>query len=384
MSEPSRKFVALLSLHRVFEPFCTLCDRCSTVPHLLGRDHCGNVRSRMAQFQARARDELWLETFLVGGRVRFNMLDGELQALRYVQAPVYRVMAPKDLPLAQHWFLVGPPAVTATTPGGGRGTWPNLQTLQRWYDQMVHAAQKLDDVLQVSSIKITCLLCPSQWLSASHVLGGGHYNSMWLRAGGHSSLDTREFSQTYVNEEIGGGINFNHLDGSLHLVRQPDDASTVGAVSRAAATQRKLSFPPTPPRRKVAEPACLAAVRAATALPPDSTSAAASTSEAEAANDPAWDWWRDMARKHVSWLEEALSKSVSPAMMRECSLCKQGLLASETFTEHVACNSSHRNHLEATYACDKGRGDGWWQNWGEVAKLHHWTLEIIADQDLNQ
>ena len=69
-------------------------------------------------------------------------------------------------------------------------------------------------------------------------------------------------------------------------------------------------------------------------------------------------------------------------MVRECALRNQGLLASETFAEHVACNPSHRNQLEAAYACDKGRGDGWWQYWGQVAKLHHWTLETFADESL--
>ena len=159
MSEPSRKFVACLSLRRVFEPFCTLCYKGSPVPHLLGRDHCRKVRSRIAKFRARARDELWLETFFVGGRVRFNMLDGELQALRYVPVPLCRARTPKDLPLAQHWFLGGPPVATATTPGGGRSKWPNLQTHKCWYNDVVHAAQQLGDALQASSIKNTCLLC---------------------------------------------------------------------------------------------------------------------------------------------------------------------------------------------------------------------------------
>ena len=130
-----------------------------------------------------------------------------------------------------------------------------------------------------------------------------------LRVPKHSSLDTKEFSQTYVSESVGGGIHFNRADGSLHMVWQPDDASTVVTVSRAVAAPRTRSLEPTPPRRTVAEPAMLAAMRAATALPPESTSAAASPfSDAEAANEAAWDWWQDRARNHISWLEKALSK----------------------------------------------------------------------------
>ena len=84
----------------------------------------------------RVAELLWHETYVVGGRVRYNHLDGELQVLRDVPMPEAPVIYPQELSLSGQWIIVCAAAVVPARPGGNRATWSNMWSHWHWKDKM--------------------------------------------------------------------------------------------------------------------------------------------------------------------------------------------------------------------------------------------------------
>lgn len=407
MEAASRKASALLKAFGV-EPFCTLCNTGGGFDaHVMGSEHYRNVREHVNQLKELSKEDLWLETCLVGGRVRFSLLDGELQAMRYVPVPLYPAIIPKDLPVAGQWLLVGSAVAVAVNQVGDRSKWPNLWSHRHWSEKMEWAAQRIEASLVANGAHPFCSLCPTQKLTAGHVLSKKHFMQLNSRLSDNVSVNSDDFRQLCTFEDIGGAILFNHLDGSLHMVRRPEKGTVaetapgptkedvMQTAMQRAKTAARVSILPTPRRTVVAEPAMLppcspeAVARARLSgspfadpsnyeLPLESRRATASTATAAAGCNAAWDFREVVAKRQVGYLEEVLTKTMGTEMMRYCQLCHQGLPPSQSFTEHVACDAFHRVQVEARYARDKASGGGWWQCWGGVVQLHHWSLDIMA------
>jgi hypothetical protein len=173
MSASASSVCALLRAFGV-EPSCTLCDGFYLAfdAHTTSKTHFQVMHQLVNEYGELAREELWHETCVVTGRVRYNQLDGELQVLRDVPLPEEPVTYPHELSLPGQWILVGLAAVVSVQPAGSKNKWPNMWSLNHWKEKMQRPAKRVACILAANGIlnlSCWCLICTDEYLSAEHL-----------------------------------------------------------------------------------------------------------------------------------------------------------------------------------------------------------------------
>jgi hypothetical protein len=125
------------------EPSCTICKGTYLAfdTHTTSQTHFQVVYELVEKFGELARERLWIETCIVGGQVRYNYLDGELQVMRDVPLPLEPVTFPQQLcqgsGSSSVWLLlclcsrvVTEPSgrICGVPPRGGKNKWIQLHT----------------------------------------------------------------------------------------------------------------------------------------------------------------------------------------------------------------------------------------------------------------
>ena len=157
---------SVIALLRAFgvEPFCSICkgnQGGSFDTHTLSPKHFQAMCDLVEQTDDlnTVQELLWHETYIPGGRVKYNHLDGELQVLRDVPMPEALVVRPQDLSVSGQWVLVCAAAVVAAWPGGNRNTWPNMWGLWHWKQKMDRVVERVVSILSLNSALKFCPLC---------------------------------------------------------------------------------------------------------------------------------------------------------------------------------------------------------------------------------
>jgi hypothetical protein len=204
MEASACSFVGLVRAFGV-EPMCNICPGAnggSFDTHTLSQKHYQAVCDLM-DVQAdlnTVRELLWHETYVPGGQVKYNLLDGELQVLRDVPVHEVPVIHPHDLWVSGQWFRVCAPAVVAGQPGGDRSMWPNLWGPWIWKRNMSDAVERVVNILEQSGalrIHGACSLCSDEWFSYPHLCGPKHYKRMMERTPPNMPVDPDQYYQRW-------------------------------------------------------------------------------------------------------------------------------------------------------------------------------------------
>ena len=147
---------SVTALLRAFgvEPFCAICKNnhgAGFDMHVLSSKHFQVICDLVEQTADlnMLEELLWHETYIPGGRVRYNHLDGELQVLRDVPMPEALVTHPRDLSVSGQWILVCAAGVVAAQPGGDRTTWPNMWSPWHWKQRMHRVVRRVVGIPQI-------------------------------------------------------------------------------------------------------------------------------------------------------------------------------------------------------------------------------------------
>jgi hypothetical protein len=420
------------------EPSCTLCNGFYLAfdAHTTSQTHFRVVHRLVEQYGELAREQLWHETCVVTGRVRYNQLDGELQVMRDVPLPEEPVTYPHELSLPGQWILVGVAAVVPVQPFGNKTKWPNMWNLKHWKEKMQRAAKRVVCILAANgahNLSCCCLFCTDEYLSADHLLGPKHFFKLMGRVPEDMPVNTNNFWQTWTFDTGTSALAFNHADGTLRMVRQPDVNELVAPAApagfclqsaeissdpheRVLAAVRVLPQPPPPPladegfassqpatSSTFAPPAAYmllapqqqqCATAGSTAgtvspwgeLPPAKHDAPAKLhtigiQQPPMSGDGVFLWyWQQHAAREVKRLEEVLDASLDATEARYCELCQHSVLPSDSFAQHVARDPVHIAQVRARFEHQGPNGIGWVQCWARVAQLNHLTLDVSIEE----
>lgn len=228
MMKPADAFAKMLRFFGA-ETHCRLCAASQGCwdTHCTSSTHFHSIYEAVEEGHGMVREALWQQIHVVGGCVRYNHLDGEVQALRRRREPVVNVERAEDLPIADQWFLVSGPVCVATETGGDKDAWPNLWSRRHWKDQMGETARHLGRLLELEAASsgglcnFDCHICgPGMGISADHLLGPRHYGDLVTKRVHHNvPVHPEEFWQTFAFPN--SAVAFNHLDGQVKVVRRP-------------------------------------------------------------------------------------------------------------------------------------------------------------------
>lgn len=365
MTETATMFSNLVRAFGV-EPHCTICSAGSTASafdaHTTSPQHFRVVSETVeAQFEM-AREELWHETIVVGGRVRYNHLDGEMQVLREVpeEQEYSDTVALQALPYDGVWLLGSGPACVAAHPAGLRLHWPNLWSWKNWKEKMERATRRVSEVVEANGDinGCRCMLCPDRTISPEHMLGKKHFTELAGRVPDGAVLRLEDFWQTWTFPT--GAVAFNHIDGTVRVVKRPlgaEDASAIEAASAASQSRARRT-------QVKAEPA--PAAKPQQPPPPAGSPLGPFTT---------WLWQRHAAVE-AKRLEAALDAVAIPRAGLHCALC--GL---DVGPAGLAAHLVEPWHVWQVQQCFEQQGPDaavWTQRWGGL-QLNHLTLDVITD-----
>ena len=234
---------SVCALLRAFgvEPFCTLCNSKNGAfdAHTTAWKHCQAMTKLVEQSDdLEGEEQLWDETFVVGGQVRYNHLTGELQALRDKPLLLEPVTSPQALSVSGQWILVGAAAAVPTKLGGDRSTWPSMWSIRHWKLQMERAVERVTFILEANSVPKfagPCRICPDVYICTDHLLGPKHFGRLMECMPVTGPVPTDNFTQQWILGTATGELRFNHANGTLHMLRFPDGNEAVAPA-----------FPPAP------------------------------------------------------------------------------------------------------------------------------------------
>jgi hypothetical protein len=405
MAQPVGSYTALLRAFGV-EPFCDLCNCTAGCfdTHTTSSKHYSILYRHVEQNLEhvpvgdwrRGREDYWHETFVVGGCVRYNQLDGELQLRRDMPVLEMNVTRPEELPLPEQWMLVGAPAVVCVQPVADRTKWPNMWSHRHWKEKMQRAVVRACEVVAINGAANTfCRLCPEQAFCESHLLGPKHFGVLMNQLPETVPVQVDDFWQQWIVETRTGAMAFNHVDGTVRLLRRGDGSEPVVPVQPAVSTDplervwaavAGLPQPPAPPPVQVeaAAPVAEAAVVSSGAeLSPESLHPPAKSDHFM------WCWQRNAIRE-VERLEQVLKTEVAGVgedfrgcleLGRYCCLCHQYIELSDNFANHVVWDGDHCELIQSRFNQEGPNWVGWIQGWmhGRVL-FNHLTLEITVQQ----
>jgi hypothetical protein len=387
------------------EPSCTICkgDYLAFDTHTTSQKHFQVVYELVEKFGELAKEHLWNETCVVGGQVRYNYLDGELQVMRDVPLPLESVTYPQQLSVPGQWLIVGMAAVVPVQPGADKTKWPNMWgSVKTWKDKMEQVAQKVVSILQANgahNLNCLCWLCENECLSVEHLLGPKHFNKLRQRVPENVPVNTDNFWQLWdltCNTTGVGALAFNHVDGSLRMARRPD-----GNELFAPALPFAPAFPFSPAgfslQSQQSHQSAEISVDTHERVQHQSAIVGTTCSKVSpwgkrlpAKNDAhmqppvngvevfLW-FWQQHAEHAVKRLEEMLVDALGPTVGHHCNvceLCKHNILPSDSFKEHVTRDKGHRLQVQAHFEHEGPSWKGWVQCWAGAAQLNHLTLDV--------
>jgi hypothetical protein len=402
---------SVVGLLRAFgvEPICSICPQThggTFDTHTLSQGHYQAVCDLMdAQADLNTVAELlWHETYVPGGQVKYNHLDGELQVLRDVPVHEASVIHPQDLWVSGQWIRVCAPAVVAAQPGGDRTMWPNLWGPWVWKRNMIEAADRVVNILTQSGVlryHSSCGICSDEWFSSSHLCGPKHYKRMMDRVPQNMFVQPDNFYQCW--NLPGSSMAYNHLNGSLIMLRRSVGNERVAPAAAPAialfclqgtrlppAFMPRLRPPPPQPATSstVAPPAVnmqLASQGSSSShdlvVPAVAKSHTIGTHQPPEDGRGAFRWfWQRFAAFQAGKLEEIVVAALDPlqtaAVLPYCELCKFRLPPSVSFAQHVSTDIGHMATVSARFEQVGPDCRGWLQCWPGVAEFNHLTLDV--------
>lgn len=409
MAEPAAAFGRLL---RAFGAD-TICDRCAGSgnsnfdSHCVGSPHFYMVSKTVEENKDSARERLWQEICVVGGIIRYNHLDGEVQAMRMRNEITVPAMTLQDVPGTGQWVLVGEPACVATRPPGEKDQWPNLWSVRHWKEKMSTPAIRIEKILQSiggSCSSFTCMCCEGQYMSSGHLLGPKHYSEIVVKriAGGEPGpVRVDDFWQTWTFND--GAVAYNHIDGMVRMVRRPllleDQAETPGTsempaltadpepapaavVPRAVAAKSPMLVAPVAmptPQTSMPQVSVAPAMPRAPKAPPTPPPQPAMRSCDTSANAFCW-FWQHVAGQRAAELEAAVLNRGGFGQCRpvfSCAICERQ--PSEGLGEHIARDEGHLERVQALFAAEGPDSARWTQVWPGLGRAHHltWSFELL-------
>jgi hypothetical protein len=373
----------------------------------------------------------WHETDVVGGRVRYNHLTGELQVLRH-HVPVVPVIYPQELLVTGQWVIVGAAAVVPAQPGGNRITWPNMWSLTHWKDKMTIVVQRSVQILTANGVlnhSCCCFICTDEWWSETHLLGPKHFRKLMDLLPENMPVPAEDLWQNWAFDR--GAVSFNHAHGAIRLVRRLDGTEEPVTPAIAGFSLQPAEIYADPQER------VLAAVRvrprppllnthhcispqpamSSTFAPPAADMQPASQQQQSAtaggtrdtvslcgklsptkADTPAephtigtqqppangvgvFLWlWQQHAAHQITRLQDILVAALGPTMEHYCQLCQLRLLPPDSFAKHVSTDTGHMAQVQACFELKGPSGTGWVQCWAGVAELNHLTLCVSTGE----
>jgi hypothetical protein len=225
MTESAGRVCALLR-HFDVEPFCTLCDQKAGgfAEHTTGLAHYQTMINLVDMSDDVVNEEqVWHETHVVGGRVRYNELSGQLLAWRDEPLLLETATSPQELSVPGQWILVGAAVAVPSRPAGDMKTWPNLWSKSGWKRIMQTAVKRVVDMIKanVTTFDGECRFCPGQHFCENHLLGPKHLNNLRAAITEDMPVKTGDFNQRWVVWGASGELRYNHIDGTLQLQRYP-------------------------------------------------------------------------------------------------------------------------------------------------------------------
>ena len=222
---------------------------------------------------------------MVGGRARYNHLDGEVQVLREIpsEQDYPEATVPEDLPQAGVWLLAAGPFSVPVQPCGSRQHWPNMWSLRHWKEKMERPVRRVAAVIEANGGygACRCLLCPEMCISPEHLMGQKHYRELTARVPEGTVVRLDDFWQTWTFST--GAVAFNHVDGTLRMVRRPPSPED-GATDAAQTQQKKAATGEGSPQQQLAK-AAEAGVGTTSAAPSRSSTSG-------------WGAWASRSRQH--------------------------------------------------------------------------------------
>ena len=179
--EPSvEKFATLVRVFGV-EPWCELCPSRNSADfhvHCVSKQHYRTMYGLVQEHgMILAREQCWHEVYVVGGRARYNHLDGEIHLFRDVRAPCWPLATHlRDLPRAGVWQMVELPATVCMVYGGSKAQWPNSWSLKKWKELMRRPCERLHQLLYTHTsprrrLNLMCPVCKTLELTSQHLFG---------------------------------------------------------------------------------------------------------------------------------------------------------------------------------------------------------------------
>jgi len=374
MTPPATFFANLLRAFGI-EPHCTLCKAstaCQFDTHTVSPGHFRAVCDVVDEHYELAREELWHETLVVGGRTRYNHLDGEVQVLREVpeETEYSDVLALQDLPEHSVWLLGGRPASVAVNPAGCRQHWPNLWSHRNWKEKMVKVSARLTQVLAANGDVngCRCMVCPDRGIG-DHLLGPKHFAELAARVPDGTVVELEKFWQTWTFAT--GAVAFNHVDGTVRMVKRPPGVVDVPRVAPAASVGGPISAEGDRAAAGVGKPT------------PNGVAATASTGAAQPPPPPpsdcpsnafAWVW-----RKHVASQLPRLQAALGAAGVPRAAWC--GICGAPVGDKSLPAHLLEVGHITRVHALFEQYGPNvalWTQQCGSVL-IHHLSLDAFAN-----
>jgi len=418
MEKPVGSFTSLLRAFGV-EPRCTLCP-CSNEyfdKHTTSTKHY-NIMYNLVEHSELGRENLWHETCIVGGRARYNHLDGQWLVQRDMPVLETHATRPEDLPSSGQWKLIGKPAVVPVVSQGDSTMWPNMWSHRHWKEHMQRAVVRACKVVAANGAsKFFCLFCPDETFNQQHLLGPKHFMALMTRLPETVVVQVDQFWQICTFETDTGAMAFNHADGTLQMVRRADGSQSIAPVQACVSTDERIwaeILPrPSPPPSMEAEVTMPSSIATPVAATPDATVAVTPSGFTLQCGGTVFPWTKfspvdlhppatcdDLEMQHHSaigggggalmwcWqrireverLEKVLTTALGDTTCRYCDLCKRRIGLTDSFADHVAGDGSHFAQVQARCEQESPDDHGWVQSWSGVAQLNHLTLEVSIDE----
>jgi hypothetical protein len=375
------------------EPTCTICkgEYLAFDTHTTSQKHFQVVYELVEKFGELARERLWNETCIVGGQVRYNYLDGELQVMRDEPLPLEPVAVPQQLSVPGQWLIVGMAVVVPVQPGGDMTKWPNMWGAAKgWKEKMDPVAHKLIYILKTNCAHSNCLFCPHQYLTEQHLTGPSHFDNLKKHVPRNMPVNTNDFWQFW--DLPFGAMAFNHIDGTLRMARRPDDNGNVpfapafpfspAGFSLQSHQSHQSAEIAVDTHERVQQQSAIVGTTCSTVSPWGKRLPAKNDAHMQPPVNGVdvflW-FWQEHAEQAVKRLEEKLVVALGPTVGHHCNwceLCKHNILPSDSFGEHVTRDKDHRLFVQEHFEHEGPSWKGWVQCWAGAAQLNHLTLDV--------
>jgi hypothetical protein len=391
MEECVGRVVALL---RAFgaEPWCSICQG-NHGPgfdtHTLSVKHYNAMRHLIEQSDDldMVAELLWHETYVPGGRVKYNHLDGEMLVFRDKPVLEASVIHLHELWMSGAWIQVCAAAAVAAQPGWDKTMWPNMWSAWHWKQKMFTNVERVVKILTLNGALTSCqrcLICPEGWFSCEHLLGPKHYTTLVKLLPEKMPVQTETYTQYW--SFLGGSIAYNHVTGTLLMLRRISGGNDPVAPPPPLAVMPQ----PLPPPPQPQPPPPLQPATSSTVAPPavdmqlaaHQQQSASSTQQAPEEGLGAFRWfWQKVASRQAPQLEElvvaALDLVQIAAVLPYCELCQCRLPPCVSFAQHVSTDIGHMAKVLARFEQVGPDCRGWVQCWPGVAEFNHLTLDVV-------